>query len=91
MRSDSVILIATGVVGGLLGCAALLAGVSGVAAVLCGIVFGLAALCLFVGWRYWNASPLTRYRERQRLHDTRFHSPPPATDAAYACSKAGGR
>jgi hypothetical protein len=70
MRSDSMILIWTGVLGGLLGLAAVLVDVSGVAAVLCGLVFALAALCLFTGLRFLNASPLARYRERQ--HDTRF-------------------
>src|SRR5688572_5261318 len=47
MRSESMILIWTGIVGGMLGLAAVLADVSGVAAVLCGLVFALAALCLF--------------------------------------------
>jgi len=72
MRNDSTILFSTGAVGALLGFAALLADVSGVAAVLCGLVFGLAALCLFTGWRFLTASPLARYRERQRPSDTRF-------------------
>lgn len=67
MQSDSIILIGTGVIGVLLGLAALLADVSGVAAVLCGLVFALAALCLFTGLRIWNASPLVRYRQRRRL------------------------
>jgi hypothetical protein len=72
MRSDSMILIWTGIVGGMLGLAAVLADVSGVAAVLCGLVFALAALCLFTGLRFLSESPLTRYRERHRLRDTPF-------------------
>jgi hypothetical protein len=72
MRSDSMILIWTGVLGGLLGLAAVLAEVNGVAAVLCGLVFAMAALCLLTGLRFLDQSPLTRYRERQRVHDTRF-------------------
>jgi hypothetical protein len=72
MRNDSTILFSTGAAGGLLGFAALLADVSGVAAVLCGLVFALAALCLFTGWRFLNASPLARYRERSRPDDTQF-------------------
>jgi membrane-associated phospholipid phosphatase len=67
MRSDSLILISTGVIGALLGFAALLAGVSGIAAVLCGLVFALAALCLFTGWRFWSARPLAHYREPQSI------------------------
>lgn len=65
MQSDSMILIWTGIVGVVLGLAALLAGVSGVAAVLCGMVFALATLCLFTGLRFWSASPLVRYRRRR--------------------------
>ncbi|MGH8663289.1 MAG: hypothetical protein ACREUX_03395 [Burkholderiales bacterium] len=72
MRSDSMILIGTGVVGGILGLAALLADVTGVAAILCGLVFALAALCLFTGLRFMTASPLARYRARHRLRDTTF-------------------
>ena len=72
MRSDSMILIWTGIIGGMLGLAAMLADVSGVAAVLCGLVFALAALCLFTGLRFLSESPLARYRERHRLRDTPF-------------------
>jgi hypothetical protein len=72
MRSESMILIWTGIVGGMLGLAAVLADVSGVAAVLCGLVFALAALCLFTGLRSLSESPLARYRERQRLRHTHF-------------------
>jgi hypothetical protein len=63
------ILIWTGIVGGMLGLAAVLADVSGVAAVLCGLVFALAALCLVTGLRFLNESPLARYRQRQRSGD----------------------
>ena len=72
MFNDSTILFATAAFGGLLGLAALVVDVSGVAAVLCGMVFGLAALCLFTGWRFLSASPLTRYRDRQQSSDARF-------------------
>jgi hypothetical protein len=72
MLSDSIILIGTGVVGAMLGSAAVLADVSGVAAVLCGLVFALAALCLFAGLRFMSASPLARYRARHRPRDSRF-------------------
>jgi hypothetical protein len=72
MRSESMILIGTGIVGGILGFAAVLADVSGVAAILCGLVFALAALCLFTGLRFMSASPLARYRTRHRLRDTTF-------------------
>ena len=65
MRFDGFVLFATGIAGGLLGCAALLAEVQGVGAVLCALVFALAALCLFSGWRFWSASPVTRYRRRR--------------------------
>lgn len=67
MRSDSMILIWTGLLGGLLGLAAVVAEVDGVAAILCGLVFALAALCLLTGLRFRSQSPLARYRERQRV------------------------
>ncbi|RPI42641.1 MAG: hypothetical protein EHM59_17360 [Betaproteobacteria bacterium] len=64
MRLDSYLLLAAGAAGSLLGLAALVTGVQGIAAVLCALVFGAAATCLYVGWRFWTDSPLTRYRQR---------------------------
>jgi membrane-associated phospholipid phosphatase len=65
MRFDSVLLLLSGVAGSVLGAAALIAGVHGVGAVLCALVFAIAAACLYVGWRFWAESPLTRFRQRQ--------------------------
>jgi hypothetical protein len=67
MRYDSVLLMVAGGAGGLFGLAALVTGVHGVAAVLCALVFAIAAACLYMGWRFWTASPLVRFRQRQGL------------------------